>query len=344
MPTAAILAGVLLAQLGFDTPQTPPDIRFGERVEVERVIVDARAVDSFGRPILGLASGDFEVKVDGQAVELESVTWVAPSSTPTSAGPAEAKTPEPWQPTLTGGRLVVFFFQKDLHHSRLPGFLRMLKEAQRLVADLTAQDRVAIFSFDSHLKLWLDFGADRERARDVLKRSLIFEDRPGELAPGDPSLASHFDRAAAQKAASPEEALTVAAWALQGLPGTKTLVMFGHGFGNFSPGLGVRLSDDYETARRALAEARVTVLSLDVTNADHHSLEAGLQQVAEDTGGFFARTHLFPGEAMERVRHALAGHYVLTFVKPRLPPGEHALDIRLSAKKGSVLAKSHYRG
>jgi hypothetical protein len=33
--------------------------------------------------------------------------------------------------------------------------------------------------------------------------------------------------------------------------------------------------------------------SLDVTDADYHSLEAGLQLMAEQTGGF-ARTHIFP--------------------------------------------------
>jgi VWFA-related protein len=332
-----ILASVMAAAPG--RADAPPSIRFGDQVDVERVVVDARAMDGAGKPILGLLRGDFDVRVDGRAVELESATWVAAASAPTGRDAEEAR-----QAGLPGGRLLVFFFQKDLERSRAAGFLRMLREAERLVGELTERDRVAVFSFDTHLKLWMDFSADHERARQVLKHSLIFEDKAGEIPAGDPSLGAHFDLAAARGAASPEEALTVAGWALQGVPGSKTLVLFGHGFGDFTPGLGVRLHDDYDTARRALAEARVTVLSLDVTNADQHSLEVGLQQVAEDTGGFFARTHLYPGQAMDRVRAALAGHYVLTFVKPRLPPGEHALEIRLSARKGNVLAKSHYRG
>jgi VWFA-related protein len=339
MPMRWILASIIASSL--QPANVPPDIRFGERVDVERVVVDARAVDGSGRPILGLLPEDFEVRVDGQAVDLESATWVGGGS---PQAPETKAADEARQAGLPGGRLIVFFFQKDLEASRASGFLRMLREADRLVGELTEHDRVAVFSFDTHLKLWQDFSADRERTRRVLRHSLIFESRAGEIPEGDPSLTSHFDRPAARDASSAEEALTVASWALQGIPGSKTLVLFGHGFGDFTPGMGVRLEDDYDTARRALAEARVTVFSLDVTNADQHSLEVGLQQVAEDTGGFFARTHLFPRQAMDRVRAALAGHYVLTFVKPRLPPGEHALEVRLSARKGSVLVKSHYRG
>jgi VWFA-related protein len=340
--TPWLLAAVL--NLAPQPIHVPPDIRFGEQVDVERVVVDARAMDHAGKPILGLQPGDFRVRVDGQAVELESATWIGEDAVAATAPAAAEAPPDVRPPGLPAGRLIVFFFQKDLETSRVAGFLRMLREAERLVDELGPQDRVAVFSFDTHLKLWLDFTGDRERARQVLRHALIFEDRPLEMPAGDPAVGPHFDRGAAAEAASPEEALTVAGWALQGVAGSKTLVLFGHGFGNFTPGLGVRLDDDYDTARRALAEARVTVLALDVTNADQHSLEVGLQQVAEDTGGFFVRTHLFPTLAMNRVRYALAGHYVLTFVKPRLPPGEHALDIRLSARKGNVMTKSHYRG
>ena len=49
------------------------------------------------------------------------------------------------------------------------------------------------------------------------------------------------------------------------------------------------------------------VFCLDVTDADSHTLEAGLKVTAADTGGFFVRTHLFPGQAMRRLSGALAG-------------------------------------
>jgi hypothetical protein len=35
---------------------------------------------------------------------------------------------------------------------------------------------------------------------------------------------------------------------------------------------------------------------------------------------------------------------VLTFEKPRLPPGHHRIEIDLVGHKGTVLAKSFYEG
>jgi hypothetical protein len=66
--------------------------------------------------------------------------------------------------------------------------------------------------------------------------------------------------------------------------------------------------------------------------------------VAEDTGGFYARTHLFPGQAITRLARALAGHYVVTFAKPDLPRGEHALSLSLVGRKGTVMARPLYEG
>jgi hypothetical protein len=65
---------------------------------------------------------------------------------------------------------------------------------------------------------------------------------------------------------------------------------------------------------------------------------------AEETGGFFARTHLFPGQAMQRLAGALAGHYVL-FVETATPsaPGKaHGVEVTLTHRKGTVMAKRHY--
>jgi hypothetical protein len=128
------------------------------------------------------------------------------------------------------------------------------------------------------------------------------------------------------------------------LPGSKSLVLFGWGMGRWSPGIGVFLERDYGPARQALIEGRVTVFALDVTNADYHTLEVGLEQVAEDTGGFYAKTHLFPGQALARLERALAGHYVLTFARPPLPRGEHDIDVGLVGRKGTVLARRSYDG
>jgi VWFA-related protein len=316
--------------------------RFRDRADVESVVVDARVVDGAGRPILGLTPRDFRLKVDGREVPLESVTWVSEDTPPDPAATAAAL--QSGAPPLPRGRLIVFFFQKDLEPSRIAGFLQMLRRAREMLDSLGEHDRVAVVSFDSHLRLWSDFTADRERLRRVLDRSILFEGHPILNVEPPPSLVEHLQPAAGRRAASPETALLLIGEALEKLPGAKSLVLFGWGMGRWSPGFGVFLDHDYGPARRALTAGRVTVFALDVTNADYHTLEVGLQQVAADTGGFYARTHLFPGQALARLEHALSGHYILTFARPPLPRGEHEIDVRLVGRKGTVLAKRTYEG
>jgi hypothetical protein len=99
----------------------------------------------------------------------------------------------------------------------------------------------------------------------------------------------------------------------------------------------------YGEARRALQAARASVFCLDVTDADAHTLEAGLEMAAEDTGGFFARTHLFPDLAMARLAGALAGHYVL-FIDVLTPVTResHDVDVEVATRGATVYARRSY--
>ena len=331
----------LLATLGrvqAPSPPPPQQPRFVDGVEVERVVIDARALGPRGEALLGLGPRDFRVRVDGRGVELESADWVE------GALPAEPGPPGVPEAARSGqpGRLILLVFEKDLEASRVMGFLRMLRRAEGFVERLRPDDRVAIASFDTHLKLWLDFTEEHDRARPLLERGLIFEDVP-QAEPGPPpSLAAFFDGDAARDAATLEQALLVVGRALAPLPGVKSVVLFGAGMGRLTPGVGVVLDWAYEPALRALAAAQATVFSLDVTDADRHTLEAGLQQVAADTGGFYARTHDFPGSAMARLEGALEGRYVLAFPRPAGRRGVHEIRVDLVGRHGSVVSRTRY--
>jgi hypothetical protein len=106
--------------------------------------------------------------------------------------------------------------------------------------------------------------------------------------------------------------------------------------------VGSRLDQRYEDARVALEGARASVFCLDVTQADYHTFEHGLEVVAEDTGGFLTRTHLYARRAIERVANAMVGHYVLFTEKPTVEPGRHPIEIDLVGSEGTVLARSSY--
>lgn len=329
---------LLMGLVSVARPQTP---RFP--VEVDRVLVDARVVDSRGRAIRGLQREDFRVEVDGKAVTLDSVTWIS------SDGSSVTQDPSADDVVVSAGdvpgRLIVFLFQKDLEPSRTPGLLRLLRRALALVSSLGEGDRVAVLSHDHRLKLWTDFTSDQARLRRILERAILFEVDPTPLTSFfSPSLGEGFDAGAARAAASPEEGLLVLARALRPLPGAKSLVFFGWGLGRMEGTLGVRMTPDYEPARRALVESRTSVFALDLTDADYHSLEVGLQQVALDTGGFYARTRDFDAAAIRRLEGVLTGHYVLAFEKPAGKRGSHRVDVRLSGRKGEVMARPGYEG
>ena len=328
----------LIAGSGIRAQQTP---RFGERVDVARIIIDARVLDDRGDPVPGLTADDFKVSIDGKTARVETATWVGDRAGDLDTAPLES-TPfrDAGAPTIPG-RLIVFLFQKDLEPSRIFGLMQMLLKSRNVLETLTPNDRVAILSFDSHLKIWTDFTSDRERLDRVLAHDLLLERPPVVRASSMPSIMERLDSDRGRRTYGIERALELIGEALEPLPGSKSLVLIGYGFGRLGLG-GVAMENDYGPARHALVAARTSVFSLDVTNADYHSLEAGLQLVSEETGGFYARTHLFPDIAMRRLAGALSGYYVLFVEPPDSPRAVHDVETELTRRKGRVLATTSF--
>jgi len=332
----AVVAAVAASIAGVGAQQPP---RFGERVEVARLIVDARVLDDRGNPIAGLTADDFKVSIDGKAARVETATWVGGHDTVVDPEMSRSASSGTADRTASIGRLIVFLFQKDLEPSRIVGLMRILLQSRHLLETLTSDDRIAILSFDSHLKIWTDFSNDRERLDLVLAHGVLFVRPPAVAASSMPSLVARVAPESGCRTYRIERALELIGEALEPLPGSKSLVLIGHGFGRFTRD-GVTMENDYDPARHALVTSRTSVFSLDVTNADYHSLEAGLQLVSHQTGGFYARTHIFPDAAMRRLAGALAGYYVLFVEKPESQRSVHSVKTELTRRKGSVLATS----
>ncbi len=326
------------------TRQQPQLPRYTERVDVTRVLVDARVMDAQGQPILGLQPADFNVRIDGEPARVESAQWIAGGAVDGEGVPIEALEVSASTEALPPpGRLIVFLFQKDLEPSRIVGFMRLLIETREFLESFQPSDRVAVASFDSHLKVWVDFTSEFARVRRILERGILFE-KPGVVEPtGVPSLVQRLSQAKGRKTYSMEKALLAIADALEPLAGSKSLVLVGHGWGRLS-GSSLYFDREYGPAVEAFQAGRVTVFSLDTTEADYHTLEAGLMSVAEETGGFFERTHLFSRRAMNRLTGALAGHYVLFVEKPFGEKGYHRIEVDLVHRKGTVMAKSGFVG
>ena len=336
LAVACIAPGLLVAASAQQQP------RFVDRVDVVRILIDARVVDDAGQPVLGLEADDFEVEIGGETAPVDSVAWVSGRArlTDDEAVTAAATSSDP----LPEGRLVVLLFQKDMERSRIRGLVRMLAEVRGFLDTFTPDDRVAVLSFDTYLKIWRDFTNDFDDIREVLEHGILFRSPGPVQATAEPSLLTHLDPAQARKTYSIEKSLRLVGDALEPLPGTKSVILVGHGFGYMTRNFDVILNNRYDETSRALQAARASVFSLDITDADFHALEVGLQNVSDETGGFFARTHVFTERPLKRLEGALAGHYVLFVEKPELGPGEHRIRVKLTRAKGQVLARQMFVG
>jgi VWFA-related protein len=310
---------------------------------VTRILIDARVFDDRGHPITDLTPSDFVVRIAGRAARVESAEWVGdvqgePPRAP--AGDAAGRDRRDTTGSVPPGRLVVFLVQKDLEPSRIVGLMRLAQLVDRMLQPFSAHDRVAVLSFDSRLRIWSDFTNDFDRIRAGLARDVLLT-HPRQLeASRGPSLMPWLDERAAGLS-SMEETLRHIAVALHPLPGAKSLVLLGYGFGHWTPA-GVVQTLSYGQAVVALQRARVSVFTLNVTQAHYNSLQAGLQAVAAQTGGTYASTYEFPAAAVQRVARALAGHYVLFVEKPDLGEGVHRIDVRLASRPGRVIARASY--
>ena len=322
---------------------------WNERVDVARVLIDARVFDDDGRPITTLGATDFHVTIDGKPARVESAEWIG--SAPANLDNSETQetrgegrdSARGRTATVPPARLVVFLVQKDLEPPRLVGLMEMGQLANRLLQSLTPGDRAAVLSFDTRVHIWTDFTNDFKRVRSILSKDVITR-HPGPVeASAWPSLMDRLDQRTASRVDGIEHAMRHIGEALEPLPGAKSLVLLGYGFGRFDARSGtVILMDGYAEASAALQRARVSVFTLNVTQAHFNSLQAGLETVSADTGGLYVSTYEFPKLAIRRVTDALAGYYVLFVEQPDAGPGMHDVDVRLTRVRGRIAARASY--
>ncbi len=331
---------LLVAFIAFTLPAAAQQLQ--EHITVERVLVDARVMDRSGDPILGLGAADFVVRIDGKSATVESVEWIPETAAQREIAELDESSVTPATPPK--GRLFIYFCQTDFarNASRTAGQLSFLPYADQMIDELEEGDRVCVFSFDSHLKFRLDFTDDKRQIKDAVRAAVLIDEPPKPLIVPNPSVARHLDPEEMKKCPSSDEAFILIANAVRGIPGPKSMILFGWGLGRRS-GNQVVMERKYPIARYALETSRVTVFSIDTTQADYHDLEFGLKVAAADTGGMYARAFRFPQIAVDMVQKALVGHYELEVRKPDIARrGTHTIEVDVKRRGATVLARSTY--
>jgi len=309
-----------------------------ESIQVYRKVVEVRVLDRKGNPVLGLNKQDFDLTLSGRPVPIEFCEF-SQKAVPDGSWQDEdvnrlnKLTKEP-------GRKLVFFFQGDFSGQRNTGILKGAHHSKQILKYLKDDDWVAVFSYVSHLKMHSDWTTDRRQIEDAMDDA--FRNSDEFWPPDDPfhCLDDHFDREVARSIASPERALGYIGEALLSEKGMKQLFFVGWGLGRFTRE-GVRMTPDYQPAIQKLTQANVTVFSLDMTQADYHSLEVGMKQVSQETGGSYERTFHFTSNAFKRTMNAVQGYYLLMFEPPETELEEgFRYQLKLNSKKGRIFHKN----
>lgn len=315
---------------------------FHAEVEVTRIVIEVRVVDHDGTPVQGLGPEDFQVSVDGTPAQVETVDWFAAPLTYEIEPGSRDLEPEPTETIAveTRGRLIVMLYQIGLDFVRIKGVYRIDDYAREFLRSLHPSDRVAVMVFGSHLQLHADFTNDFEELEKELVVTEVIKRQTANDDGREPSLARHIDLDRAKRATDLRQALHVIGDAMTEIPGTKSIVLLGYGIGDYHMSQGrVWLGEQYLEALEALSAARASVYSLDITSADHHSLEVGLQKLSRDTGGFYMKTHIFPEVAVDKLARTLSGHYELSI----LPPPELGENFRVKIRVKIPGTEVHFR-
>ncbi|HYK00124.1 MAG TPA: hypothetical protein VE974_00055 [Thermoanaerobaculia bacterium] len=325
--------------------------QYTETITVSRVLLDLRVTKMNGEPVTDLKPEEFTVTVGGKPARVASVTWIDDAEFDAGEEPLVLEDMDPAEflaltelqekdaEVRAKGRLFVAFVQTDFSREtrRLRGQLKFRSYANQLVQSLEPNDRVAVLSFDSHLKFRRDFTRDKDDVAQAMGDSIYIDQPPAPPPVDEPSLARYLDRDEMKNAASVETALLLVAKALGNIEGPKTLLLCGYGFGEMFAGR-LFIRGEWGEARDRFIDARTTIVSLNTSEAPGQ-LSAGLATAAKSTGGFYASTANFPQQAINRTKNTLRGRYDLELIADgSLGAGTHQVEARVKRKGTVVLA------
>lgn len=361
---SALMALALVAATGLvaQQPAEEPQARFEEELEVAEVQLDVLVTDTRGNVVIGLGPDDFVVEEGGEPVELTGVAFYSNRRFVESQEMAERVGVD--TELLPRDRYFVLLIQDDRVVS--PGalasqYMNISRYTRQWVLErLLPNDWVAVTSYDTSLKLWLDFSNDKQ----AIERALVemfgggrpmttWPSRQAEAKEG-PSLLRDLPQGKelVKRSRKIYDAMELLAGTLDGVAGRKNLIFFSLGFGE-SREFGVWTPDPryYPDMIQSLNDRNIAVYPIDVisttdagTTQDRGNNQA-LSQLASDTGGryyFSFTTFLDP---LEEVTEENNGYYLLSYRSP-YPAGTRGyrtVDVKTVNPSFEVRARQGYR-
>ncbi len=170
-PSPILLCLVLaLVQPIFAQTETVPDHSFAESVDVDLVNVEAWVTDRKGRAVAGLGPEDFEVREDGEVVEVSffaEIRQEGPGRGAPAREPLRPKVePKNAEPPQAPAHLVLYFDQLHLQFANRKRVLRDVRQfirTQRVPAE-----RILLLTQDQRLATAMPFGSSQETLEAIL--------------------------------------------------------------------------------------------------------------------------------------------------------------------------------
>jgi VWFA-related protein len=343
---AAILALLLAFPLIAQQPETTP---FGEKVDVNVVLVDAIVTDATGHQILGLDKDDFVVTENGEPQKIESIDYFTNRRL---LNAREGTVPFKAE-RVREDRYFVFFFDKP-DQGQMYDRLRLAREAALNFVDTEMQpnDQVAVVSHDMRLKVFSDFTNDKTQLHKAFDDVMYFGlglKKPAS-APPQSILGAINGRAMMTRSGTVYEALNVLAESLRPIKARKNLILFSPGIHepgeDFREGILLDRSRYYDPMIHALNAANVTVYSMNL-HRDAPELplyHQTLQLLADDTNGEYFRHPVSFTTPVKHVEQTNNGYYLLSYntQRPKGTKGYQKIAVTLKNPEFHVKARSGY--
>ncbi|HEX6178620.1 MAG TPA: VWA domain-containing protein [Thermoanaerobaculia bacterium] len=339
-----------LAILCLTLPMSAQQPGFGERVEVNAVLLDVVVTDRNGNQILGLTKDDFVVKENGARQTIDSVDYVTSRRL---INDREEKLPFDVE-RVREERFLIFFFDKPDGGGMFDQISRARSSVSRFLDDdMGATDYVALVGHDVRLKVYTDFTNDKNRLRRALREVALFSN--GETKPTNaanaPSILREIDtREMINNTGTVYEAIDLLADSLRNIRGRKNLVLFSPGIRE--PGETVRngmlLNESryYQPMIDSLNASNVTVYGANlIQNAPPDPVfHQTLQRMSDETSGEYFRQVVTFDPVIDRVEKATGGYYLITYrtEKPRGSRGFQKVDVDISNPEFEVKARPGY--
>lgn len=320
MRYAAILAMIALP-LFAQEPQPQPTPQFGEKVDVNLVLLDAIVTDSKGNQILGLDKGDFVVKENGVAQTVDTVDYYTNRqllNAPESNAPFKVE-------RVKEGRYFVFMFDKPVDAPVLFGdFLRARDDVRNFInKQMLPGDQAAIVAHDRRLKVYTNLTSDKKELLKAL--DTITTNGPGidtGLGVGAMNTGTRY------------EAIEHLANNLRSIKGRKNLVLFSAGILEIGDtvrnGIVVSQSQDFQPMIDALNHANVTVYPINIARSQspnaEPSLHQSLERLAMDTNGEYFRYPVSFVGPLKTIDKTNNGYYLISYYAKQHGPGRNGFQ------------------